>query len=84
LNKLSRVYFVELNRTVEVPVFFTKELNLDISESKKASKGSFVFISQEDSIGIIYRMFDNGVTLCYMPELDSIISTQKYTLLDVV
>ena len=84
LSKLSKVYFVELNRTVEVPVFFTKELALDISTAKKASRGSFVFIDQEDSIGIIYRMFDNGITLCYMPELDSIISTQKYTLLDVV
>ncbi len=84
LNKLSKVYFVELNRVVEVPVFFTKELRLDVSESKKVSRGSFVYIDQEDSIGIIYRMFDNGTILCYMPELDSIISTQKYILLDVV
>ena len=66
---VSKVFLSDLSRTMLIPTDKIKDIKIQIAKSKEIEEGSFVKID-DDTFGIVMKIFTPNKILCYLPEFD--------------
>jgi hypothetical protein len=77
-EKFIKVFLVKLRRIFRIPTPFASVAGLP--STNVVEPGKFVYID-DDTVGIVSRVMNDGKVFCYIPEFKSIVTVDEKTLL---
>lgn len=84
----SRVYLVNLNYILDVPNDAFAELTLRVSSFNKNNTYGSMYVYVDDMLGIAFKVFGTkeqvNYALVYLPELNDIIETTNWRVMEVI